>query len=151
MMEERGMVAPSDGTNKPRKVLMSEGQLADYLSGGGPVGMVGAADGAFAGGGDGAAEVAGRVPSAETPAFAPSPDVYPDAYPGVSSDVSGAEIAPVSHSLYGGIPGGEPADADGAYGPNDPDDPDSAGEDIRITDISDLINDDDPPFVTDDE
>jgi S-DNA-T family DNA segregation ATPase FtsK/SpoIIIE len=34
MMEERGIVGPSDGTNKPRKVLMTEAQLADFLSGG---------------------------------------------------------------------------------------------------------------------
>jgi S-DNA-T family DNA segregation ATPase FtsK/SpoIIIE len=34
MMEERGIVAASDGTNKPRKVIMTEGQLADFLSGG---------------------------------------------------------------------------------------------------------------------
>jgi S-DNA-T family DNA segregation ATPase FtsK/SpoIIIE len=123
MMEERGMVAPSDGTNKPRKVLMSEGQLADYLSGSGPAGVAAA----FAAGG---VPSVGGVPAAS--AFASSPDV------------SGAEIAPVSHTLYGGIPGGEPADPDAG-------DPDVEDGDIRITDISDLINDDDPPFVTDDE
>ncbi|MDR1952874.1 MAG: DNA translocase FtsK [Clostridiales Family XIII bacterium] len=31
MMEEHGIVAASDGTNKPRKVLMSETQLANFL------------------------------------------------------------------------------------------------------------------------
>jgi S-DNA-T family DNA segregation ATPase FtsK/SpoIIIE len=31
MMEERGIVAGSDGTNKPRKVLISEAQMAGYL------------------------------------------------------------------------------------------------------------------------
>lgn len=32
MMEERGIVAGSDGTNKPRKVLLTEGQYADWLA-----------------------------------------------------------------------------------------------------------------------
>jgi S-DNA-T family DNA segregation ATPase FtsK/SpoIIIE len=31
MMEERGIVAPSDGTNKPRRVIMSEAQLMGFL------------------------------------------------------------------------------------------------------------------------
>ena len=35
MMEERGIVAPSDGTNKPRRLIMSESQLAGFLSSGG--------------------------------------------------------------------------------------------------------------------
>ena len=32
MMEERGLVAASDGTNKPRRLIISEAQLADFLS-----------------------------------------------------------------------------------------------------------------------
>jgi len=32
MMEERGIVSASDGTNKPRRLIMSEAQLAGYLS-----------------------------------------------------------------------------------------------------------------------
>ena len=32
MMEERGIVAASDGTNKPRRLIMSEGQLANFLN-----------------------------------------------------------------------------------------------------------------------
>ncbi|MDR1293271.1 MAG: DNA translocase FtsK [Clostridiales Family XIII bacterium] len=113
MMEERGMVAPSDGTNKPRKVLMSEGQLADYLAGGGAAGAM--------------------------PPFAGGAEPAPAA--AYTQDVSGAQIAPVSHAVYGGVPGGGPAPADEG----------SRGVDIPITDISDLIDDDDPPFVTDDE
>ena len=35
MMEERGIVAPSDGTNKPRRLIMGEAQLASFLSSGG--------------------------------------------------------------------------------------------------------------------
>jgi S-DNA-T family DNA segregation ATPase FtsK/SpoIIIE len=31
MMEERGIVVPSDGTNKPRRLLMSEAQIAAFL------------------------------------------------------------------------------------------------------------------------
>ncbi|MDR1028599.1 MAG: DNA translocase FtsK [Clostridiales Family XIII bacterium] len=34
MMEERGIVAASDGTNKPRKVLMGEAQLGNFLGSG---------------------------------------------------------------------------------------------------------------------
>ncbi|MDR1778792.1 MAG: DNA translocase FtsK [Clostridiales Family XIII bacterium] len=34
MMEERGIVAPSDGQNKPRKVLMTDAQLASFLADG---------------------------------------------------------------------------------------------------------------------
>lgn len=34
MMEERGIVAPSDGTNKPRNVLITEAQMAEHLGGG---------------------------------------------------------------------------------------------------------------------
>ncbi|MDR2157025.1 MAG: DNA translocase FtsK, partial [Clostridiales Family XIII bacterium] len=37
MMEERGIVAASDGMNKPRKVLMNETQLADFLGAGASV------------------------------------------------------------------------------------------------------------------
>jgi hypothetical protein len=177
VMEKRGIVAPSDGTNRARKVLMTEGQFEEYLAGsgaaGGTSGSAAAADGAFAGGGSGG----GGAPMSENPAFAASRDAYPD----IAPDVSGAEIAPVSHSVYGGIPGGEPADADGTDStgragragradstgsagnadgrgyqnhqnhPDHPDYQDEADEDIRITDISDLINDDDPPFVADDE
>jgi S-DNA-T family DNA segregation ATPase FtsK/SpoIIIE len=104
MMEERGMVAPSDGTNKPRKVLMSEAQLEAYLEGGHA-------------GGDAAA--------------------YEDAPRGAGRDVSGAEIAPVSHTLYGGIPGGEPAEED--------------APDTHVTDIAELLGDDEPPFALGDE
>jgi len=32
MMEERGIVAASDGTNKPRRLIMSEGRLASFLN-----------------------------------------------------------------------------------------------------------------------
>jgi len=32
MMEERGIVAASDGTNKPRRLIMSEAQLASFLA-----------------------------------------------------------------------------------------------------------------------
>ena len=32
MMEERGIVAASDGTNKPRRLIMSEAQLSSFLS-----------------------------------------------------------------------------------------------------------------------
>jgi hypothetical protein len=53
--------------------------------------------------------------------------------------------------MYGGVPGGEPVDPE-EYDEYNEYDPDAKNEDIRITDISDLINDDDdPPFVTDDE
>ena len=31
MMEIRGIVAPSDGTNKSRRLMMNETQLADFL------------------------------------------------------------------------------------------------------------------------
>jgi hypothetical protein len=112
MMEERGMVAPSDGTNKPRKVLMSEAQFEDYLSGAASAGASGA----------------GAIP-------------YEEPVRGAERDVAGAEIAPVNHTIYGGVPGGVPADD---Y--EDADEPDE-----HIKDISDLIGDDDPPFVTDDE
>jgi predicted transcriptional regulator len=126
MMEERGMVAPSDGTNKPRKVLLTEEGLGEYLSGGaGDARGLGDAGGASA------------APRVSAP------------------DVSGAQIAPVSHAVYGGIPGGEPAgvhsDDDDAGVSTAPEvDPD-AEEDIYIRDLSDLIGDDDPPFVADDE
>ncbi|MDR0876276.1 MAG: DNA translocase FtsK [Clostridiales Family XIII bacterium] len=40
MMEERGIVAPSDGTNKPRRLIMSEAQIAGFLSSGGRVDFV---------------------------------------------------------------------------------------------------------------
>jgi hypothetical protein len=52
MMEERGMVAPSDGTNKPRKVLMTEGQFADFMTGAAGAGAGGGASGSAFGGGD---------------------------------------------------------------------------------------------------
>jgi hypothetical protein len=117
MMEERGMVAPSDGTNKPRKVLMTESQVEAYLAGSGAPAGVPAADG-FAG-----------APAAETQR-------------GAMTDVKGAEIAPVSHAVYGGVPGGEPVGGP-MSGPDDGD------EDEPITDISDLIGDDEPPFVSD--
>jgi hypothetical protein len=107
MMEERGMVAPSDGTNKPRKVLMTESQVEAYLSG--------------TSGASGASGASDQEP------------------PRVSvTDVSGAEIAPVSHAVYGGVPGGEPVSG-----------PDDGDEDEPVTDISDLIGDDEPPFVSD--
>jgi S-DNA-T family DNA segregation ATPase FtsK/SpoIIIE len=35
MMEERGMVAASDGTNKPRKVIISEAQYESFMAGSG--------------------------------------------------------------------------------------------------------------------
>ncbi|MDR3072530.1 MAG: DNA translocase FtsK [Clostridiales Family XIII bacterium] len=35
MMEERGIVAPSDGQNKPRKVLITDAQMNAYLQGAG--------------------------------------------------------------------------------------------------------------------
>ena len=38
LMEERGIVAPSDGTNKPRRLIMSEAQLQGFLSSAGRAG-----------------------------------------------------------------------------------------------------------------
>jgi hypothetical protein len=169
MMEERGMVAPSDGTNKPRKVLLTEAGLESYLSG--------AAAGASAASG---ADNAGDAFSAEGASgegnFYGTNDaggagrVY--GAPGgemsrtSSPDVSGAQIAPVSHAVYGGIPGGVPASASvdelaerrrgkaATYSPHDRGGYDTGvpDRDVPIRDISDLIDDDDePPFVTDDE
>ncbi|MDR2163195.1 MAG: DNA translocase FtsK [Clostridiales Family XIII bacterium] len=124
MMEERGMVAPSDGTNKPRKVLMTESQFESYLSG-----SSASVDASVAGG---SSETLNEVRKS-----------------GSLTDVSGAVIAPVSHSVYGGVPGGEPVDNQGsplAYaGDLDGD------TDVHITDISDLIGDDDPPFSPDED
>ena len=37
MMEERGIVAASDGTNKPRRLIMSEAQLAGFLESAGQI------------------------------------------------------------------------------------------------------------------
>jgi S-DNA-T family DNA segregation ATPase FtsK/SpoIIIE len=41
MMEERGIVAASDGTNKPRRLIMSEAQLAGFLASAGQTDMFG--------------------------------------------------------------------------------------------------------------
>jgi len=91
MMEERGMVAPSDGTNKPRKVLMTEAQLETFAAGC----AIQAVD---AGG--------GYDRAASTPLRKP--------------DVSGAEIGTENHVMYGGVPGGTPIENHGA-GTSEPD------------------------------
>jgi hypothetical protein len=140
MMEERGMVAPSDGTNKPRKVLMTADQLSDYMaaSGSGSSGST-----LHSGGGGARGEATGR-------SF-PVSDPYSEY--AATPDVSGAEIAPVSHSMYGGVPGGAPADDEPPVGDSSEIGLRGEGGDAPepVRDIYDLINDDDPPFDVDDE
>jgi S-DNA-T family DNA segregation ATPase FtsK/SpoIIIE len=131
MMEERGMVAPSDGTNKPRNVRMTADQLADDMAASG-------SGSHMPSGGSGAlSEMPGRPPTAS--------DSYTEY--AAAPDVSGAEIAPVSHPMYGGIPGGAPAGDEPPGG----DSSESADTPEPVKDIYDLINDDDPPFDVDDE
>jgi S-DNA-T family DNA segregation ATPase FtsK/SpoIIIE len=149
MMEERGMVAPSDGTNKPRKVLMTEAQFESFMkndgAGGSGVGGVGGGAGGAAGasGGGAFASGAGAAASASGGGFgAQVASVY-----GGNTDVGGAQIADVSHAMYGGVPGGAPSAGDGeGFSSADPDTP--------VKDISDLFDDDDddpPPFDRDDD
>ena len=44
MMEERGIVAPSDGTNKPRRLIMSEAQINGFLASAGQAYMADESD-----------------------------------------------------------------------------------------------------------
>jgi S-DNA-T family DNA segregation ATPase FtsK/SpoIIIE len=128
MMEERGMVAPSDGTNKPRKVLMSEAQLETFMTGGAVQTVAGETARAVAGAG-------GYRSASQGP------------------DVSGAVIDTKNHVMYGGVPGGEPvADYDADADEPADDRATDTGVPKHIADINDLMNEDDePPFDTDDE
>jgi S-DNA-T family DNA segregation ATPase FtsK/SpoIIIE len=134
MMEEHGMVAPSDGTNKPRKVLMSESQFESFMQRGGEQGA------ASSGGVDGAAGSSGGEAKCASFLDGVKPVIY-----GGNTDVGGAQIADVSHAMYAGVPGGAPSsDGDG--------DSVSDGQDTPVKNISDLFDDDDPPpFDRDDD
>ncbi|MDR1796712.1 MAG: DNA translocase FtsK [Clostridiales Family XIII bacterium] len=70
MMEERGIVGPSDGTNKPRRLIMTDAQLAGFLSSAGRKEPEG-----FFGGGDAAGGKAAPAEPAEPekPSKAPKP------------------------------------------------------------------------------
>jgi S-DNA-T family DNA segregation ATPase FtsK/SpoIIIE len=131
-MEKRGIVAPSDGTNKPRRLIMSEQEIEDFLKGAESAGVPFAGVHEVGQGQDGVEQsTMGRYESAPSQTYG---DEYGPA-PGRGED--GYELEPKPGREGGYANAGEPSFGYSSY-------PDSSSTDFDYSDFE-------HPNVSDDE